>query len=240
MNLLCSLSYSISLMALILSIETATKACSVALHEQGALVACQTLFIAKSHAESLLPMIAHLLTISPYTKKDLAAMAVSEGPGSYTGLRIGVATAKGLGYALGIPLIAVNTLEAMAYGVGPYNFSQALLCPMIDARRMEVYCLISDAVGRVLAAPHPHIINSNSFRSWLEQNPMLFFGDGAEKCKPALASHRHAIFLDTIYPSAQHVGALAYPKFQQKVFVDLAYFEPLYLKSFQSKAAKHP
>ena len=218
------------LLALILSIETATQACSVALHCEGKLIACKTLRIARSHAESLLPMIVHLLAISPYTKEDLAAIAVSEGPGSYTGLRIGVATAKGLAYSLGIPLIAVNTLAAMAHGVVPYNLNRALLCPMIDARRMEVYCAVADAAGKVLVAPHPHIITANSFRSWLEQHLVLFFGDGAEKCKPVLGDHCHAIFLDAIYPAAQHVGALAYAKLQQKVSADLASFEPLYLK----------
>lgn len=217
-------------MALILSIETATRVCSVALCYEGRLVACHTLCIARSHAESLLPMVVHLLDISPYTKKDLVAIAVSEGPGSYTGLRIGAATAKGLAYALGIPLIAISTLAGMVHGMAPYNFSQALLCPMIDARRMEVYCMISDAAGEVLVAPHSHIVTVDSFRPWLKQYPILFFGDGAGKCKPVLEDHCHAIFLDAVYPSAQHVGALAYAKFQQKVFVDLASFEPLYLK----------
>lgn len=223
-------------MALILSIETATQACSVALHYAGKLVGCQTLFVAKSHAESLLLMAKHLLDISPYSKQDLVAIAISEGPGSYTGLRIGTATAKGLCYALDIPLIAVSTLEAMAHGVNLYNLGQALLCPMIDARRMEVYCLIADAAGKVLEAPHPRVIDSNSFQFWLGQSKVLFFGDGAEKCKTTLASHNHAIFLHTINPSAQYVGALAYPKFQQKAFVNLACFEPLYLKPFRSKA----
>ena len=223
-------------MALILSIETATQVCSVALHHEGKLVGYQTLCIAKSHAESLLPMVEHLLGISPYTKRDLVAVAITEGPGSYTGLRIGTATAKGLCYALGIPLIAVNTLEAMAYGMVHYKLSQALLCPMIDARRMEVYCLIADAAGQVLQEPHPCVVDANSFQPWLERNKVLFFGDGAEKCKPILARHNQAVFLDDIHPSAQYIGALAYPKFQQKEFADLAYFEPLYLKPFQSKA----
>lgn len=223
-------------MALILSIETATQACSVALHNAGKLVAYQTLCIAKSHAESLFLMVAHLFDISPYSKKDLAAIAVSEGPGSYTGLRIGISTAKGLGYALDIPLIAINTLEAMVYGVGCYNFEKALLCPMIDARRMEVYCLVSDAAGEILAGPHTQIVDSNSFQPWLQQKRMLFFGDGVEKCKPSLSNHQHAIFLEKIYPSAQHIGALAYTKFQQQAFRDLAALVPLYLKPFQSQA----
>ena len=218
-------------MSLILSIETATQACSVALSYEGKLVACQTLCIERSHAESLLPMIVHLLAMSPYTKEDLAAIAISEGPGSYTGLRIGVSTAKGLAYGLGTPLFAINTLAAMARGVAPYNLGGALLCPMIDARRMEVYCMILDATGKeVLVAPHPHVVTENSFCSWLEERPVLFFGDGAAKCQPVLGGHRHAVFLDDIYPSAQHVGALAYHKLQQKVFADLASFEPMYLK----------
>ena len=125
-------------MSLILSLETATQACSVALHAEGKLIATQTLHIAKSHAESILLTTDRLLAVSPYTKNDLTAIAISSGPGSYTGLRIGAATAKGLCHALHLPLIAVNTLKAMAHGMQPYNTAQALLCPMIDARRMEV------------------------------------------------------------------------------------------------------
>ena len=127
-------------MTLILSIETATKICSVALHTKAQLIVTQTLYVERSHAESLLHTIEHLLAASSYTKKDLTAIAISSGPGSYTGLRIGAVTAKGLCYALGLPLIAINTLEAMAHGMHPYNISQARLCPMLDGRRMEVYC----------------------------------------------------------------------------------------------------
>jgi tRNA threonylcarbamoyladenosine biosynthesis protein TsaB len=221
-------------MALILSIETATQVCSVALHEQGKLVSYQSLYIAKSHAESLLPMVEHLLKLSPYTKKDLAAIAISEGPGSYTGLRIGTATAKGLCYALGLPLIAVNTLEAMAWGMQPLNYKKALLCPMIDARRMEVYCLMMDATGAILGETQPYVVDENSFQTWLGQNTVVFFGDGATKCKPLLCKHTNAIFLDHIYPSAQYIGPLAYSHFQQATFVSLAVFEPLYLKPFQT------
>ncbi|MEM9417327.1 MAG: tRNA (adenosine(37)-N6)-threonylcarbamoyltransferase complex dimerization subunit type 1 TsaB [Bacteroidota bacterium] len=205
-------------MSLILSIETATEACSVALHTEAQLIATQTLHVAKSHAESLLLTIEHLLAISPYEKEELAAVAVSSGPGSYTGLRIGTSTAKGLCYALGIPLIAVNTLEAMAHGMQPYNTNQALLCPMIDARRMEVYCLLTDAQGKLLEAAHPQVIDQDSFQSWLQEQPILFFGNGAEKCKPLLGAHPHACFIDHIHPTAQHIGALAYVKFQQAAF----------------------
>lgn len=225
-------------MPLILSIETATQACSVALHAEAQLIATQTLLIAKSHAEALMSTIEHLLSISPYTQKDLTAIAISSGPGSYTGLRIGTATAKGLCYALDLPLIAINTLEAMVHGVQPYNMTGALLCPMIDARRMEVYCLLADAQGHLLLPTHPRVVDADSFQEWLANHPILFFGDGAAKCKPLLATHSQAWFIDQRYPTAHHVGALAYLKFQQGAFEDLAYFEPTYLKPFQGRPMK--
>lgn len=224
-------------MALILSLDTATRVCSVALHADAQPVAVQTLHVENSHAESLLLTIEHLLALSPYTKADLAAVAVSSGPGSYTGLRIGTATAKGLCHALDIPLIAVDTLVAMAHGMQPYNMNKALLCPMIDARRMEVYCLLTDAHGKLLEAAYPQVIDEGSFQTWLNEHPVLFFGDGAEKCKPLLATHPHAQFIDYIHPTAHHIGALAYSKFQQGTFEALAYFTPSYLKPFQSKPA---
>ncbi len=225
-------------MTLIVSIETAAKGCSVALHTEGQLIATQTLHVEKSHAESLLCAIEHLLAISPYTKQDLVAVAVSSGPGSYTGLRIGASTAKGLCYALEIPLIAVNTLEAMLHGMQPYNTNQALLCPMLDARRMEVYCLLADSQGHILAPAHPQVIDQYSFQTWLQDYSILFFGNGVEKCKTFLSHHNQAIFIDHRYPDAHHIGALAYTKFQQADFEDIACFTPLYLKPFQGKQIK--
>ncbi|MCU0318310.1 MAG: tRNA (adenosine(37)-N6)-threonylcarbamoyltransferase complex dimerization subunit type 1 TsaB [Amoebophilaceae bacterium] len=222
-------------MALIISIETSTKVCSVALQYEAQLIATHTLHVERSHAEALLCSVEHLLDISFYKKKDLAAVAVSSGPGSYTGLRIGVSTAKGLCYALGIPLIAVNTLEALVHGMRPYNTAQALLCPMLDARRREVYCLLADDQGHLLTPAHPRVMDQYSFQAWLQDYPILFFGDGAEKCKPLLAHHSRAFFIDHIYPEAQHIGTLAYAQFQQAAFEDLTYFSPLYLKPFQGK-----
>lgn len=219
-------------MPLILSIETATPVCSVALHAKEKLVVAQSLHAKKSHAETLLLTVKHLLTISTYTKVDFDAVAISSGPGSYTGLRIGAATAKGLCYALNIPLIAINTLEAMAYGMQPYNKNQALLCPMIDARRMEVYCLLMDAKGKLLEAAHPQVIEENSFQKWLNNHLVVFFGDGAAKCKPLLSRHSNALFIDDIYPTAQHVGNLAYYQFQKGIFEEQDHFVPLYLKNF--------
>lgn len=222
-------------MALIVSIETSTKVCSVALHDANQLIATQTLHIEKSHAESLPMAIEHLMASGPYTKKDLAAVAVASGPGSYTGLRIGASTAKGLCYALQIPLIAVNTLEAMVCGMQPYNTTQALLCPMLDARRMEVYCLLADATNKVLLPAHAQVMDEHSLQTWLLSTPILFFGDGVQKCKSILANHSHALFVDHYYPQAHHVGCLAYTKFQQASFEDLVYFTPLYMKPFQGK-----
>lgn len=225
-------------MTLIISIETTSSVCSVALHAETQLIATQTSCVEKSHAESLLPAIAHLIAMSPYKKADLAAIAVSSGPGSYTGLRIGVSTAKGLCLALGVPLIAVNTLEAMAHGMQPYNVAQSLLCPMLDARRMEVYCLLTDSQNHILVPSHAQVIDQHSFQAWLKDYSILFFGDGAEKCKPLLSRHSHALFIDHIYPQAHYVGALAYTKFQRAAFEDLACFVPSYLKPFQGKPTK--
>jgi tRNA threonylcarbamoyladenosine biosynthesis protein TsaB len=219
-------------MAFILSIETSTSICSVALHTDGELLAYKAAPINRSHAESLLPMIHHLL--QDYAMQDLEGIAISEGPGSYTGLRIGAATAMGLCYALDIPLIAVNTLEALAWQVKPCNIHRAWCCPMIDARRMEVYCLLMNGEGNIVTEAHPHIVTEDSFQELLAAEEVWFFGDGAAKCKPLLAHHKHAIFVDGIRPSAQQVGTLAYTGFKNRQFVDINTFSPKYLKLFMS------
>ena len=221
-------------MTLILSIETASEVCSVALHAESNLVAVHTLHVRQSHATSLIPLIDHLIASSPYAKKDLTAVAVSCGPGSYTGLRIGIAAAKGRCYALGVPLIAINTLTAMAHGIKRYSTAKTLLCPMLDARRMEVYCLLADEQGRTLVAPHAQIVDANSFAQWLQTHEIIFFGNGASKCKSIL-THLHARFIERCYPSASAVGDLTYASFRRNEFVDLHTFTPLYLKPFQSK-----
>ncbi len=220
-------------MALILSIETSTAICSVAIHADEELLAYKAVPINRSHAESLLPMIHHLL--QDYTMQDLAAIAIAEGPGSYTGLRIGAATATGLCYTLDIPLIAINTLEAMVSQAQPFNMRGAWCCPMIDARRMEVYCLLTDGDGKIVTEAHPHIVTEDSFQELLTRQDVWFFGDGAAKCKPLLAHHKHAIFIDGISSSAQQVGALAYADFRKQQFVDINTFVPKYLKPFMSR-----
>lgn len=225
-------------MAKILSIETSTKACSVAIHGQGKLIVSQKLFVEKSHSSHLTKMIEAAIKNADMTMGDLDAVAISMGPGSYTGLRIGTSTAKGICYALDIPLIAVNTLKAMAYGVNRYNHHKALLCPMIDARRMEVFCLVTDNNLKVLEKTNAKIIDEKSFEGFLEGNSILFFGDGAEKCKSIFEGNSNAIFIDDVTPSAIDIGHLAATKYGKKSFEDVAYFEPFYLKDFVAIKSK--
>lgn len=224
-------------MPLILSIETATTVCSVALHKKDKLLGLQTLFIDKSHSGLLAPSIASLIEYCGFKLSDLDAIAVSEGPGSYTGLRIGVSAAKGLCYALDIPLIAINTLEGMATGMRKYNVAEALLCPMIDARRMEVYCLIMNQEMELLQETQPAIVGEGFLEPLLENNKIIFFGNGSVKCKGIIQS-KNAIFVDNIHPEASFVGALALNKHQQQQFEDVAYFEPFYLKEFRISKPK--
>jgi tRNA threonylcarbamoyladenosine biosynthesis protein TsaB len=225
-------------MSLILSIDTATKVCSVALHENEHLLASQHLHIDKSHSGLLTVLIEDILRYAGFRLSDLSAVAVSEGPGSYTGLRIGASTVKGMGFALDIPVIAVGTLQAMAHGMRGLVEQSSLLCPMIDARRMEVYCLLMNKEGQIIQEPKAKIIDESSFAEELRLSKIYFFGDGAAKCKPLLDREHHARFVDGVVPSAVHVGELALEKLEKREFADLAYFEPFYLKEFYSPKPK--
>ena len=224
---------------MILSIETSTKVCSVALHHQGELLAESTLYVDKSHSEKLALLIRDLLTYAEIETKDLTAGAIAAGPGSYTGLRIGTSTAKGLCYALNLPLIAINTLEAMAYGVAQTITEDVLLCPMLDARRMEVYSLLADKELNIIQPTKELIIDEASYSKELENTKIVFFGNGAPKCQPILDAHPNAFFLTSQAISAVHVGALAWKKYQAEAFEDLAYFEPEYLKEFKAIKPKN-
>jgi len=219
-------------MAIILSIETATNICSVALHENGKPLASQSLFKSQSHSGLLAPVINGLIKNCHLEKSNLDAVAISEGPGSYTGLRIGTSTAKGICDALEIPLIAINTLEALVYGVKGYINADSLLCPMLDARRMEVYTLLCDSDLKIRISTKPMVINEESFSLELEKNKIYFFGNGANKCKEVIKSE-NAVFLDGINTDAFNMGTLAFEKFLNNQFVDVAYFEPFYLKEFR-------
>ena len=222
-------------MASIICIETATKSCSVALARDSHLVAVKEEVSENySHSEQLTVFIEQLLQQEGLKVSDLDAIAVSSGPGSYTGLRIGVSTAKGLCYASDVPLIAISTLGAMVQAMKD-KYPEAQLCPMLDARRMEVYCaLYSKSHASPVVAK---IIDKYSFKEELEKGPILFFGDGAYKCQDLLV-HANAYFELGVYPSAVNMISLAYEKFQNQDFEDIAYFEPFYLKDFVAGVKK--
>jgi len=223
-------------MSLILQIETATASCSVALAKDGIVLGLKQVNGRNLHAEVITRFIEEVIAAAGFKYIDLDAIAVSCGPGSYTGLRIGISTAKGLCFALDKPLIAVETLAAMADGVAAleeYKTAEGLLlCPMIDARRMEVYTAIFTLKGEQLKATSAEIIDETSFSEVLKNNKVLFFGDGAEKCFNLLNKSPNAFYLPDFSNSAAYLTQRAADKFDQKKFEDVAYFEPFYLKDF--------
>lgn len=226
-------------MALILSIETATAVCSVAITEGNNIVAYEKLRTEKSHANGLTLLIKKLLEESGLKCSDLMAVAISEGPGSYTGLRIGTSTAKGICYAAKLPLISVSTTMALAHEVknNDQPLGEYLLAPMIDARRMEVYTQLFDQKLNEVSELAPKILDENSFNKTLKHSKVFFFGDGSSKFQEIL-DHPNANFIDDISPSAWAIGQLASKKFDEKDFVDLIYYEPNYLKEFVATKAK--
>jgi tRNA threonylcarbamoyladenosine biosynthesis protein TsaB len=223
-------------MALILQIETATTSCSIALAKDGGVLAVREVNERNIHAEVITKFIEAVIAEAGFSFADLDAVAVSAGPGSYTGLRIGISTAKGLCYALDKPLIAVDTLTAMAYGAlntGRYSIDKdLLLCPMIDARRMEVYTAIFDTKLNSIKPTAAEIIDENSFSDLLNTHRILFFGDGAEKCRSVLGVHSNALFLSDFINSATFITQLALEKFKAASFENVAMYEPFYLKDF--------
>jgi len=227
-------------LSLILNIETATGVCSVALAQDGELIGLVESNTKNSHSSVLTLFMDEVLKTAGVALSDIDAVAISEGPGSYTGLRIGVATAKGLCYALEKPLIGVSTLRAMAIGM-PHpptpspnreGENNILYCPMIDARRMEVYCAIFDEKGNEVRETRAEIMDENSFMEYLGKNRIVFAGDGALKCRPLFDKHPNAVFSEDFQTSAKFMISLSEGKFSQKKFEDIAYFEPHYLKDF--------
>ena len=212
----------------ILNIETATKNCSVSIAKNGETIALRE--IAEegySHAEKLHVFIEELISESKITFKNLNAIAVSQGPGSYTGLRIGVSSAKGLCYALNIPLIAVDTLQSLAAQI---SISNGVIIPMIDARRMEVFSAIYDKDLNNIQKVSAEIITEESYQNRDEE--MHFLGDGASKCKEFLNKSNFIFHDNVIYPSAKEMSKLSFEKYKISDTVDVAYFEPLYVKDF--------
>ncbi len=205
----------------------------MAVHRGGKLLAQAEFHLDKVHATALTPTIDFLLQQCGLRKQELAAIAVSKGPGSYTGLRIGVAVAKGLCFTLGIPLIGVETLEAMAWGVVPLVAKdQLLICPMLDARRMEVYCALFDASGQRLAPTRAVVVDESFPDELFAGRNVVCCGDGVDKCKPILQPFRNTYVADAVYPMAKSVGALAVLRYEQRQFENLVDFEPYYLKEF--------
>ena len=203
-------------MALILNIDTSTDVCSVAIARDGNVIA---------------------LKENNLTANDLDAVAVSMGPGSYTGLRIGVSLAKGICFGAGKPLIAVSTLAALANAVARREGEEAFYCPMIDARRMEVYTAIYDREGNVVRDIHAEVIEENSFADLLSTRKVLFFGNGSDKVKEVL-KHPNAVFINGVSTSAANMIGLAEQYFKASKFEDVAYFEPFYLKDFVATVPK--
>ncbi len=221
-------------MIYILNIETATKNCSVALAKEGQTILSKE--IAEegySHAERLHVLIEQVIYESGIDFKDLNAIAVSQGPGSYTGLRIGVSAAKGLCYALNIPMIAVDTLQVLA---SQANVSEGFIIPMLDARRMEVYSAVFNFKLECQREIQAEVITENSFETFSEK--VYFVGDCAEKCQSILQKSNFIFLKDIKHPSAKEMSSLSFSKFCNNDFVDVAYFEPYYLKDFMITTAK--
>lgn len=222
---------------MILSLETSTFFSSVALHSKGTLLASEHNNEQQATASQLSVMVDRVCERAGVLRGELQAVAVSAGPGSYTGLRIGVATAKGLCFGLHIPLIAVNSLDLLAAQVQPQNSTLAWLCPMFDARRMEVYTRLYSPDLMPLTEIEAKIVDETSYAEVLSNHRVLFFGSGAEKCQTVIR-HPNASFLAAVTPSAEKLGELAAAKFDASQFEHVETYEPFYLKDFLAKKPK--
>lgn len=222
----------------ILHIETATQVCSCALSCNGELVFNRESHTAQSHAKLLGVFVEEAIRFSRENKIKIDAISVSSGPGSYTGLRIGVSEAKGLAYGLNAKLIAIPTLDIMASTMSSKVDSDALLCPMIDARRMEVYTSIYDSSLNIIEPTVAKIIDEDSFKDILSTHKVAFFGDGAFKCKEVI-DNSNAIFIPDIYPLASQMIELSQVAYKEAKFENVAYFEPFYLKDFVATKPKN-
>lgn len=233
-----------TVMALILNLETSSENCSASIAEDGLVLGSMQCSENKSHASVLTVLIQELLLKHSLQFNQLNALAVSKGPGSYTGLRIGVSVAKGLCYGGNKPLIAINTLRSMMNGIkcDTENFDEkftdnAVFCPMLDARRLEVYMATFAKSGEMLTSTCAEIINETSLGQVLEKNQVIFFGSGADKCKDII-KHPNAVFIGGFEVKASHMAQLAEEAFRKNKFEDVAYFEPFYLKDFVATLPK--
>ena len=231
---------NLSTMANILNIETSTSVCSVALTSEGQVVEHYENYEGQTHATLLSQFIKDALDSAARKELNLDAIAVSIGPGSYTGLRIGLSQAKGLAFGLGVPLIGVNTLQLLTVSAMFRDFydDDVLFVPMIDARRMEVYTAVYNSALEAILEPQPMIIDENSLGELLEQHKLVFLGNGSAKVKGVI-NHPNATFIDNVDPVALDMTALAEKAFREQRFIDVAYSTPLYLKEFQATIPKN-
>lgn len=225
-------------MTTILHIDTSNEFCSLALSQNDKLIGLRETNEKNAHSRVVTLFASELLEENKLGMEDLDAVAVSMGPGSYTGLRIGVSAAKGFCYALNIPLIAVGTLHAMALGSIEIAKSQGdlesgiIFCPMIDARRMEVYAAMFDENGKEIRETKAEIIDETSYHDELQKDRVIFSGNGSDKCKEVLSHNPKALFQALNKPSAKFMIPIAIDKYRNNQFEDVAYFEPFYLKNF--------
>lgn len=228
-------------MSTILNIDTSTSVCSVALCHDGHCLMHREDYQGRNHATVLSLYIKDALDEAKEKQMPVEAVAVDLGPGSYTGLRIGLSEAKGLAYAQKVPLIGVNTLQTLTVGVMFSDFFEpdVMFAPMIDARRMEVFTAVYDYALQPLMQPRPLIVEPDSYAEYLDRGPVIFFGDGAEKTRELLGGHKNANFITEIYPLAQNMMALSERAFRNGEFIDLAYSVPEYLKEFQATTPKN-
>jgi tRNA threonylcarbamoyladenosine biosynthesis protein TsaB len=224
-------------MAVILNIETATSVCSVAISKSGVILVSEESNEGNVHAEKLTTFIESVLVKTNLTFLEIDAVAIGSGPGSYTGLRIGTSTAKGMCYGLNKPLISVSTLKAMAQAAikKEKGSTDILFCPIIDARRLEVYAALYNSKCEEILPVHARVLNESSFSEYLNTQPIAFFGDGMPKMKNLFGAHKNIIWLEGIYASAINVAPLAEQAYNEATFADLAYYEPFYLKDFVAK-----
>lgn len=226
-------------MACILTIETSTNVCSAALILDGKVVCEKVSYDGPSHASLTGVYVEDCIKVMKEKGLKLDAVAVSSGPGSYTGLRIGVSVAKGLCFGYGIPLIAIHSLDIMAHtAINRNNNEDCLYCAMIDARRMEVYSSLYDNTVKEVRKVQADIVDGDTYSSYLSTGKVCFFGNGASKCKSVITDS-NAFFLDEIHPLASEMATLAEKAYSEKKFEDVAYFEPFYLKEFQATIAKN-
>ena len=222
---------------MIICLETATNLCSVALCDSAGVISLRESNELKSHASLLTVFIEEILRDHGIKARDLEAVAVSKGPGSYTGLRIGVSVAKGIAYGASIPLIGIETTLSMFWGITGSKYfiaeseMNSLFCPMLDARRMEVYYAIFDSAGNRIKDISAEIISGDTFVNFPESQKIIFFGDGAIKCKEVI-NRKNALFATDYMISASHMHKPVFQAFKDHRFEDVAYFEPLYLKDF--------